>query len=678
MASAFSGHLVDSFTAKSSFNSSIVSHGAMSFNPMMHGTPLPQQPFSPFNSQSLFANESISEETAKKIATLQVKLDQKLGPEYISQRPGPGGGPKLTYVEGWKIINLANEVFGFNGWSSSVVSLTMDFVDYSEETRRYSVGVTAIMRVTLRDGVYHEDIGYGMLENSKSKGAALDKCKKEAVTDGLKRALRNFGNVLGNCLYDKSYTSEIIKVKFEPLKFNKEELHRRPEFEDVKPKASSLSASTSSSSSIPKTPHANQNAPSRPSMQQMEMKPITPIPQHMRAEVRASSAASTSNTTRTNNSNQVSNVTVQTTVQPHSRQQPITPNSSAQRNIILQQQHAQQSERRVSFSEPTGPPQAAKAADPQAVKYEDDDYGFNSDDAAILAMADLGPPIAADDADVGRPIESDFDTGRPIDQEEGLSRPPEENSLEHVQWNVSRPPASSSRGDDAAKSRQELIEAALRGEFDAVPAQIQDQSKTTISGSGTSLSAAAPAKTVSQQAHFNASNNTYNVSSSSNTTSSSMDPPPLPPFHHGITSSRATSYPQQQHQRYMNQRQQNQDQNVAPQNNRNANAQTSTSNSSFSSNPGDAGVKRTSTPSVGSFRFPPGMNPLQSGVSTGQGVTTGMKRPADAMGPPSTIRGGRPGMGLQQATAGVAPIGKREVLGSLEVGEGGDIKRRRW
>ena len=48
-------------------------------------------------------------------------------------------------------------------------------MDFSEETRRYNVGVTAIVRVTLRDGVYHEDVGYGILENSRSKGAALDK-----------------------------------------------------------------------------------------------------------------------------------------------------------------------------------------------------------------------------------------------------------------------------------------------------------------------------------------------------------------------------------------------------------------------------------------------------------------------------------------------------------------------
>jgi DNA repair and recombination protein RAD52 len=167
MAGAFSGHLLGSFdTANHSrvpFGQSHIStHGAISFNPQMHGS----QPFD--------NSESISDATTIKINALQAKLNQKLGPEYISQRPGPGGG-KLTYAEGWKIINLANEVFGFNGWSSNIVSLTTDYIDFSEESKKFNVGVTAIVRVTLRDGVFHEDIGYGILENSKSKGAALDK-----------------------------------------------------------------------------------------------------------------------------------------------------------------------------------------------------------------------------------------------------------------------------------------------------------------------------------------------------------------------------------------------------------------------------------------------------------------------------------------------------------------------
>jgi DNA recombination protein Rad52 len=39
----------------------------------------------------------------------------------------------------------------------------------------------------------------------KSKALSIEKARKEAVTDGLKRALKTFGNALGNCLSDKDY-----------------------------------------------------------------------------------------------------------------------------------------------------------------------------------------------------------------------------------------------------------------------------------------------------------------------------------------------------------------------------------------------------------------------------------------------------------------------------------------
>jgi DNA repair and recombination protein RAD52 len=112
---------------------------------------------------------------ASEVSITQAKLNKRLGPEYVSQRPAPGGGPKLTYVEGWKIIGLANEVFGYNGWSSTVTKIETDFVDMDPESRRYSIGVSALVKVTIRDGTYHEDVGYGTAENLRSKGAALDK-----------------------------------------------------------------------------------------------------------------------------------------------------------------------------------------------------------------------------------------------------------------------------------------------------------------------------------------------------------------------------------------------------------------------------------------------------------------------------------------------------------------------
>lgn len=62
-----------------------------------------------------------------------------------------------------------------------------------------------------------QDIGYGHIENCKGKAAAFEKAKKEGTTDALKRSLRNFGNVLGNCVYDKDYLSKVTKVKSAPV-----------------------------------------------------------------------------------------------------------------------------------------------------------------------------------------------------------------------------------------------------------------------------------------------------------------------------------------------------------------------------------------------------------------------------------------------------------------------------
>jgi DNA recombination protein Rad52 len=75
--------------------------------------------------------------TASEIATLQSRLNKQLGPEYISTRPGNGGG-KVAYLEGNKAIALANEVFGFNGWSSSLGQVQIDYVRQNVERQVFS------------------------------------------------------------------------------------------------------------------------------------------------------------------------------------------------------------------------------------------------------------------------------------------------------------------------------------------------------------------------------------------------------------------------------------------------------------------------------------------------------------------------------------------------------------
>lgn len=158
---------------------------------------------------------------------IQYLLDKVLGPEYVSFRPG-GGGQKVSYIEGWRALNLANEIFGFNGWCSELISSQVDYFDTHGNTGRISMGLSVVVRITIKDGTYHEDFGYGYIDNAKNKAMAFEKCKKEAFTDGLKRCLRCFGNVLGNCLYDRTIISKIQKVRLPAPELEAGNFHRDP------------------------------------------------------------------------------------------------------------------------------------------------------------------------------------------------------------------------------------------------------------------------------------------------------------------------------------------------------------------------------------------------------------------------------------------------------------------
>ncbi|KAJ4938391.1 hypothetical protein JOQ06_003011 [Pogonophryne albipinna] len=151
--------------------------------------------------------------TAEEHQAVDRALRQKLGPEYISSRMA-GGGQKVCYIEGHRVIGLANEMFGYNGWSHSISQQNVDFIDIING--KFYVGVSAFIKVMLKDGAFHEDVGYGVSEGLKSKALSLEKARKEAVTDGMKRALKCFGNALGNCILNKEYLMAINKIPKKP------------------------------------------------------------------------------------------------------------------------------------------------------------------------------------------------------------------------------------------------------------------------------------------------------------------------------------------------------------------------------------------------------------------------------------------------------------------------------
>ena len=59
----------------------------------------------------------------------------------------------------------------------------------------------------------------------RSKALSVEKARKEAVTDGLKRALKSFGNALGNCLNDKDYMRLVTSQPKQTPKYNPNETH---------------------------------------------------------------------------------------------------------------------------------------------------------------------------------------------------------------------------------------------------------------------------------------------------------------------------------------------------------------------------------------------------------------------------------------------------------------------
>ncbi|KAF5113847.1 hypothetical protein DV495_001457 [Geotrichum candidum] len=198
----------------------------------------------------------------EEVNAIQNRLWKNLGPEFIAYRPAPGGG-RVAYLEGWKAINLANDAFGFNGWRSEIISLNIDYCD-ELPSNRLSIGISCVIRVTLKDGSFHEDVGFGHAENVKVKYMAFDKCKKEATTDGLKRALRKFGHGLGNCF---------------PNILNKSNMNAAPKF--TNPPAKAFGA--------PRRPIARPVPPKRPmadlGKSQINIPPVTETPADKKQKV---------------------------------------------------------------------------------------------------------------------------------------------------------------------------------------------------------------------------------------------------------------------------------------------------------------------------------------------------------------------------------------------------------
>jgi DNA repair and recombination protein RAD52 len=144
------------------------------------------------------------------------QLQKPLAPSAIS-KVTKGNRGTFDYVSGYHVFTKANRLFGFGGWTSSIVDLTcvVNPTEPNHQGQRgkgYLVAYTARVKVTVEfgglDGQAHEDVGYGQDVNYSDVGEAHESASKEAVTDAVKRALRYWGNQFGLSLYDKERPPE--------------------------------------------------------------------------------------------------------------------------------------------------------------------------------------------------------------------------------------------------------------------------------------------------------------------------------------------------------------------------------------------------------------------------------------------------------------------------------------
>jgi DNA repair and recombination protein RAD52 len=141
---------------------------------------------------------------------IRKKLNEKIPRDAISLREG-GSGKKLSYLEGWYVIDRMNEVFGQGNWAYDVSEMRLvregEIEGYGGK-KSYSTHYVAKGRlvVDFGDGIKTEftDYGYGDGSDKANPGKAHELAVKEAATDAFKRCARNLGMSMGLALYDKT------------------------------------------------------------------------------------------------------------------------------------------------------------------------------------------------------------------------------------------------------------------------------------------------------------------------------------------------------------------------------------------------------------------------------------------------------------------------------------------
>jgi DNA recombination protein Rad52 len=142
--------------------------------------------------------------TEEQLATLNAPLDAKR----VKTRES-GRGPALSYLETHDVIRMANGIFGIGKWGHEIVDLRQIpgvMVTSRDGKTGYQTGYVCIVRLIVQGCIPVSGVGYGDAVEYRDSApvTAHELAAKEAESDALKRALKNFGDQFGLALYDKA------------------------------------------------------------------------------------------------------------------------------------------------------------------------------------------------------------------------------------------------------------------------------------------------------------------------------------------------------------------------------------------------------------------------------------------------------------------------------------------
>ena len=129
------------------------------------------------------------------------QLSEPILAKNVKERDGNSAGTfQLAYVEGWHVIDEANRIFGYSGWTSETIETKL--VAEEQKCISYIAKETITVGDVVREGTGAGHGRFGTL------GEKHQSAIKEAETDARKRAFMQFGNQFGLSLYngkDKSW-----------------------------------------------------------------------------------------------------------------------------------------------------------------------------------------------------------------------------------------------------------------------------------------------------------------------------------------------------------------------------------------------------------------------------------------------------------------------------------------